>query len=206
MLKKFYQFEIVLLMALLGSSFVSKVGATSIEKLNLSQLVKKSGRIIVGKCIDRHETTLFAAGGEIPITVYTFSVSQSLKGDAGGTLELRQFGSFDTRGRGNALLKIVGMPDYKIGEEFVLILTAESKLGLSVPVGLGQGCFRISQNKETGVREVLNGFNNAGLFDKMAAASFGGQALNANLKNILTQKKGNIQFDSFITILENLPK
>jgi hypothetical protein len=49
-----------------------------------------------------------------------------------------------------------------IGGDYLLILTAESEVGLSAPVGLGQGAFTIFEQDK--LAWAKNEFDNAGLF------------------------------------------
>ncbi len=122
---------------------------------NLEQMVDAADRIFVGKVIDTMEDYIQAAGGELPVTVYTFEVDEVLRGDIGNTLTIQQFGHrSDVFGR--------GMPHYKVGSTVVLFLHADSQYGLTSPVGLGQGDFLV---KMDGARKVSvsNSRGNQGL-------------------------------------------
>jgi hypothetical protein len=61
------------------------------------------------------------------------------------------------------------MPDLAVGQTYLVMTTRPSSIGLSTTVGLGQGCFRISQvgKEELAVNEV----NNNGLFRDMPGPS-----------------------------------
>jgi hypothetical protein len=190
-----------------GLIHTASVEGTSIVKMNLSEMVNRSGRIIVGTCIAIEEKTVQSQnGGEISYTNYTFSVAKSIKGDAGATMEVRQFLYPSANSSGRVHTKIVGMPTYELNHEYLLILTAESKLGLSAPVGLPQGYFKVS-NAKTGGKEVVNGMNNAGLFHKFPSdGRLFKQTLNPSEARVLAQKQGPIQYDAFVGILEKLVK
>ncbi len=122
---------------------------------NLEQMVDAANRIFVGKVIDAMEDYVYAAGGEIPVTVYTFEVDEVLRGDIGNTLTIQQVGHrSDVFGR--------GMPRYEVGKTVILFLHADSQYGLTSPVGLGQGAFQVKMDGPVKV-SVSNSRQNRGL-------------------------------------------
>jgi hypothetical protein len=71
-----------------------------------------------------------------------------------------------TRGNLRSAVLLPRMPDLVVGSSYLVMTTRPSTIGLSTTVGLGQGCFRISQvGKE---EQATNEANNAGLFRDMA--------------------------------------
>jgi hypothetical protein len=110
-------------------------------------------------------------------TEYTFEVIEGVKGcrDASGKpLEkaiVRHAGTRSGYVRPDGLevppLKM-GVPEYEVGEEVVLFLTPESKLGLCAPVGLSQGKFSVIRAK--GRVLVRNSLANRCLFDAAEAS------------------------------------
>ena len=144
----------------LGLALLASIpcAATTVEKLTLDDLVQKSGRIIVGKCIsresrwnDRHTLILTAA---------RFAVSEPIKGSSdtfvdvvtvGGTLD----GFTQT---------VSGMPVFE-PEEQVLLFLEPSKNGQWQPLGLSQGKFRILRNRQTGEEEVFHSLSGLDLYD-----------------------------------------
>ena len=122
---------------------------------NLEQMVEAADRIFVGKVIDTMEDYIQAAGGELPVTVYTFEVDEVLRGSIGNTLTIQQVGHrSDVFGR--------GMPHYKVGSTVMLFLHADSQYGLTSPVGLGQGGFLVKMDGPRKV-SVSNSRGNQGL-------------------------------------------
>jgi hypothetical protein len=90
--------------------------------------------------------------------VVTLRVKETLKGKAGETFTFRQYvpgiqGKFGAGG-------------YRKGEELLLMLNPPSRYGLSSPVGLEQGRFRILR-EANGSELAVNGHGNAGLFRGM---------------------------------------
>jgi hypothetical protein len=125
---------------------------------NLEQMVAEADRIFVGTVIDATEDYVYAAGGEIPVTVYTFEVDEVLSGSIGDTVTIRQIGhQSDPFGQ--------GMPRYEVGKTVMLFLHADSQYGLTSPVGLGQGAFQVKMDGPVKVsvsnarrnRELLKG-------------------------------------------------
>ncbi|MFQ5605933.1 MAG: hypothetical protein ACE5HS_21900 [bacterium] len=198
--------SLVLMLFVIAAALMwtSVTNGTSLQKMNLKELIRNSGRIVVATCIAIDEGAVtMPDGGKIPFTQYTFSVSKSIKGDLGSRLEVRQFGVRPSANGARVNLGVIGMPSYELNEECILILTQESKIGLTAPVGLSQGFFRVSTNLKTGRKEAVNGFNNAGLFSNMQKLK--GTVLQ-NLSraeiNLLSQKQGPVEFDTFVSLLE----
>jgi hypothetical protein len=82
-------------------------------------------------------------------------VQYTLKGKAATTLTFRQF-IWDLRDKQDAAR-------YLKGQELLLFLNPVSEYGLTSPVGLEQGRFRITRDR-TGKAYAANGRDNAGLF------------------------------------------
>ena len=59
------------------------------------------------------------------------------------------------------------MPQLEVGQGYLLLTTRPSAIGMSSPVGLGQGCFRISGNGSG--EEAVNAYGNTMLFRGMEA-------------------------------------
>ena len=78
-------------------------------------------------------------------------------------------------------------------------------LGLTSPVGLFQGAFRVIE--ENGRNMVINGNNNVGLFKELSA-----EEMELGLSSSLTQgetglmnvKKGPLNFNNFISLVKKL--
>jgi len=87
--------------------------------------------------------------------VITMQVQDTLKGKASSTLTFRQF-LWDLRDQQDAAR-------YLKGQELLLFLNPVSQYGLTSPVGLEQGRFRITRDK-SGKAFAANGRDNSGLF------------------------------------------
>lgn len=124
-------------------------GGLAIQQ-NLAELVDHAGTIVRGHIVSARvephpEFTHFYT------VVVTLRVQETLKGQAGETFVFRQY-IWDIRDRYDAA-------GYRKGGEMLLFLTRPSEIGLSSPVGLGQGRFRIvrgPEKEELAVNEAAN--------------------------------------------------
>jgi hypothetical protein len=132
--------------------------AMTILPLDLPALTQQAGRIFVGR-VERVESGHDAHG--LPVTWTTFAVEQTVKGPDGAHVTLKQLGA--SLGPADArVLPHPGLPRYQPGESVVLFVHPESALGLTSPVGLGQGCFRIRDDHGAAVVENDVGNRNLG--------------------------------------------
>jgi hypothetical protein len=129
----------IALLAALGLVLVpAGARATMVRALTLAELVGHAERVVVGRCLDAHETTDPRTG--LPITEVTLAVTETLKGPAESRLVFRQLG--DRRRPGPA-------PSFAVGEDVLLFLGRESASGLTAPVGFEQG--RVPITRPAGV-------------------------------------------------------
>lgn len=151
---------------------LSDAGSTTLQKMNLEQIVYRSQKIFVGKVTSAVESSIPGpGGGTIPITIYKLAVSESLDGIIEDTVVVKhvRLRHVDPN---SPKTGIPGFPVYQFNEKVILFLTPESKLGLSAPVGLLQGVFRV-RTDSTGDTWVANGINNEGLFAGMESRKWG---------------------------------
>lgn len=124
---------------------------------NLADLVDAAGTIVVGTILyTRVEPHPDFPG--IPTALVAVQVEETLKGDASGILVFRQ-ALLDVREQFNTA-------GYRKGQPLLLLLAAPSRYGLSSPMGLEQGRFRLLEDRR-GQRFAVNGLRNAGLFREM---------------------------------------
>ncbi len=143
------------------------VTATVVRHMNLDALVENSGTIFRGTVTAINVGTVELGGAELPTTTYAFRVSEMLKGepsivkDGVGYMTITMIGSpkEDVQGGDVRLISAIrDIPEMQAGGEYLLFTTPESSAGLSVPVGLAQGCFDIIGEM------ALNRADNVGLF------------------------------------------
>jgi hypothetical protein len=149
--------------------------AGSVKKADLEELVNRSGLIFVGTCISVQPSQVQLQGQSIPVTRYTFKISDSIKGSASGDYILNQLGwpsQLPSAMKGAAVtrlpLSLDGLPEYQPTQEYLLMLTRPSSLGLSSPVGLSQSAF-VAEHGSDGSKAWKNGMGNRGLFEGPSA-------------------------------------
>ena len=132
--------------------------STTVEKFTLDDLVQKSGRIVVGKCISRESR--WNDRNTLILTTARFTVSELLKGSSDGFVNVVTVG-----GTLDGITQTVsGMPVLEPEEE-VLLFLEPSKYGHWQPLGMSQGKFRILRNRQTGEQEVVHSLSGLDLYD-----------------------------------------
>ncbi len=168
------------------------------QHLSLSQMTAQAGRIVVGHVLSSVDHSIPApGGGSIPITQYTISVSDTLKGKHAKTIVVRHVrmeNKLFIVGKGKGASAKSEFPSYKADEDVVLFLTAESALGLSSPVGLTQGVFRVTKDVEGKPVSLVNGLGNAGLLEGMSS------------KSMKLRKGGPASYTEFVSVVKEIVK
>ena len=152
----FLSVPVFCLLLFLPSPAAAQQGALVVQR-NLAELVDAAGTIVVGTIINARVQP-HPDFEHIPTVLVTVQVEESLKGGASGVFVYRQ-AILDIREQFNTA-------GYKKGQQVLLLLPRPSQYGLSTPMGLGQGRFRLLQDRR-GQRFAVNGFGNAGLFLEM---------------------------------------
>ncbi len=138
------------------------LGATSLRVMNLEDLVGHSQRIFSAVC--QNVSSGFDENN-LPYTSYSFLVTDGINGVVTQqVVVIKQFGLAEPIQLENGITqvsRIAGMPRYLPGQEYLLFLNQDSRLGFSSPIGLIQGAFRV-QGRGTS-RTVVNGMGNANL-------------------------------------------
>ncbi|MEM7676480.1 MAG: hypothetical protein AAF449_10800 [Myxococcota bacterium] len=144
--------------------------ATMVKKFDLGQLCQRSQMIIRGKVLSMKNTTVSVGGGELPAVTYYVAVNETLKGTTANFVEkdgkqvavITMLASKPVQQISNNVVrfsKLPELPSFEVGEEYLLMMTGPSSVGLQMTVVTGQGCFHI--NPKTGM--AANAFNNKGL-------------------------------------------
>lgn len=163
-----------LLFAALLLILSAQVHATTMLKMDLGDLTNRADKIFRGTVLSVQQNTVQVGGGELPAVTYRFRVDELFKGQATqvkgekAIIELNLLGSLvDPKADENNVLRFSqfrDVPQFNEGGDYLLFTTAESSVGLSVTVGLGQGAFKvlpIDGDREN--FQAVNQFNNAGL-------------------------------------------
>lgn len=121
--------------------------ATTLMQISLPESIAAAEHVFEGKVIAAQGYK--DANGMI-CTRVSVQVSQYLKGSGGAVYEFSiPGGSF---GGGGVL--IPGLPEFRVGEETIVMLSMLSRSGTRVPIGFGQGKYRISRDAKTGAKRV----------------------------------------------------
>ncbi len=170
-------------------------GGGSAAQADLDQLVQSAENIVRGQVI----SATIEPHPQFPnlqTVLVTLSVSKVLKGSAGGTLTFREF-LWDARDA-SVLAR------YKGAGEVVFFLNPVSHYGLTSPVGLEQGRFRVMRDQK-GARYVVNGRGNLGLFNQVSEkAALRGIALSKPVRQMLAGTGGKAALESFETVVQML--
>lgn len=152
----------------------AQVHATIMLQLNLEEMTGRADKIFRGTVISVEQGTVEAGGAQLPVVTYQFRIDELFKGVATqvkgdkAVMEIRMIGSLvHEKPDENGNLKFSpfrDVPRLNAGGDYLLFTTAESSIGLSVTVGLGQGAFKVSPvDGADGEFQAVNEFNNAGL-------------------------------------------
>ena len=163
-----------LLVAASALILTAQVHATMMLHMDLGELTARADKIFRGTVTDVQEGTIEAGGAELPMVTYQFKVEELIKGEATqvkgdkAVMEIRMIGSLvHSKADDNGNLKFSpfrDVPRLAEGSDYLLFTTAESSIGLSMTVGLGQGAFKVSPvDGARGEYQAVNEFNNAGL-------------------------------------------
>lgn len=151
-----------------------QVQATMMLKFDLTELTTRADKIFRGTVIFVEQGTIEAGGSDLPAVTYRIAVEELFKGEATevkgdeAVIEIRMIGSLvHEKADENGNLRFSPfreVPQLAVGNDYVLFTTAESSIGLSVTVGLGQGAFRVFPVDGSDDQFMaVNEFNNAGL-------------------------------------------
>ena len=110
-------------------------GATSVLPLDLDQMVAAAQHIVHVRCTANE---VQADPNVRAVTVTRFVVLDRAKGTGGAAFTVRQAG-----GELDGVVVNYHVPQFRVGDEYVLFMPASSRIGLASPVGLAQGAFAV---------------------------------------------------------------
>ena len=169
--------------------------SASVAQANLNYLVENARTIVRGNVVSvvLEPHPQFA---NLQTVVVRIAVAKTFKGQAGSTLTFRQY-VWGTKEYPNA-------GGYHKAEELLLFLNPESAYGLTSPVGMEQGHFRVLRDNR-GNRYALNGRGNVGLFrDVLSKSAARGVTFSAPAKAMLSKTGGQVALDTFEETIQAL--
>jgi hypothetical protein len=134
-------------------------GAITVPR-NLDELTDRAQDIIRGTVTDAR-VEKHPELDNLHTIVITLRVRETLKGQTRESYTFRQY-IWDLRDRSD-------VAGYRKGQELLLLMNGSSRYGLTSPVGLEQGRFRIQRDR-SGREIATNGAGNARLFDRLQGA------------------------------------
>jgi hypothetical protein len=159
--------------------------STTVEKLSLEELTRRSQKIVLGRCVSTESR--WNEKNTLILTFSKFSVSEDLKGQSHGSVTVMTVG-----GTVNGITQTVsGSPQFSPDEEAVLFLET-TKSRYWQPVGLSQGRFRIVKDSPSGAKEVVHSLAGLELYD-------------VSVRNLSAQPKPyRAPLESFLARVRNL--
>lgn len=188
------------LLAFLALSWLgAQAQAATVLQLNLEQMVDRAELIFRGTVLDVREGTVQAGGAELPTVTYRIRVDEAFKGTFQEVKELEiaeitMLGKLKQSRTATArALHEIELPKLQVGQEYLLLTTPPSAIGLSSPVGLGQGTFRVTGKPGQEVAVNLN--QNLGLLNGVPGAPSG-----------VAGESGPLPYETLATLIESLVK
>ncbi|MGH9339658.1 MAG: hypothetical protein ACRD1R_08730 [Acidobacteriota bacterium] len=132
---------------------ITTATAATVRMVNLSEMVQFADRVFWGQCLSSRVALDPSLGLMVETSV--FKVHRGIKGiSSGDEVVVRQA----KLGASAA----TGQPSYRTGEEVLLFLHGDSRLGLTSPVGEIQGRFAVTKTAD-GKIGFINGLRNRNL-------------------------------------------
>lgn len=146
--------------------------ASMVRKMDLAEMCNNADRIFRGRVLGIETGTLETGGTQLPTVTYTMEVSDAIQGEFTqkgdkSYAEVTMVGTLKDEQTGDVrrFSKLPALPAMASGQEYLLVLTPDSSIGLTMTVGLGQGCFSVIQDAKGDV--AVNELGNAGLSDSI---------------------------------------
>ena len=160
--------------------------ATTLRSLDAGELAQLADRIFAGEVLSV-ERAMDAS--QFRVMIVTVRVTEGIKNTYTG--EIVVFKQIDEM--------IPGLPHYQAGEQVMLFLAGVSRLGLTAPLGLGQGRFRLGGD-QPGHEALVNDFQNEGLFH-LSKALARSEALSDGERRMVTQRRGPVERQTFVRFI-----
>jgi len=123
--------------------------ATTVVPPTFDDMVARSQVVFVGQTIGVRSEWASTRSGPAIVTLVTFKVIRTLKGELGGQTVLEFLGGTV----GEHRLEVLGVPKFRVGDEDVLFVDERGR-PVSPVVGFMHGRFRVLEEPATGRRSV----------------------------------------------------
>ncbi len=145
-----------LVLLALGALCAASLHAAIVKDMDLAEVCANADKVFRGTVVGATEGVVEVGGGELPTVIYSFKVNEAFKGEFvtkgdESYAEVQMLGRIKSAPAGDLqhLSVLPDLPELVIGQEYVIMTTAPSAGGLSVPVGLGQGLYGLSGQGKT---------------------------------------------------------
>jgi hypothetical protein len=142
---------------------IGSASASMVLPLGLDRLHGDAKVVFLGECLS-NSVEMDQQSGRV-VTYTTFQVLETYKGNIGSSYTIKQIGG--NLPGANLNVRMPGVPQFEVGQRYVVFLPPASRLGFSSPVGLSQGKFTVKTDA-TGVQVVSNGRDVGDLMENMA--------------------------------------
>jgi hypothetical protein len=186
---------VLLVLFLLLAPATHSQSSASVALANLNYLVENAQTIVRGNVVSAvlEPHPQFA---NLQTVVVTIAVAKTFKGQAAPTVTFRQY-VWNVK-------DVTGAGGYHKSEELLLFLNPTSLYGLTSPVGMEQGHFRVLHDNQ-GNRYALNGRGNIGLFTEVITKSAArGVTFSAQAKAMLSKGGGQVSLGTLEATIQAL--
>lgn len=163
----------------LALAFAAFAQASMVQKMDLGEVCARADKIFRGTVVSVTDGSVAVGGGELPTITYRIKVDEAFQGDFvkkgdAQYAEVTMLGDFKNV-TANGLERrspLTGLPRLSVGGDYLLMTSRPSEIGLSAPIGLGQGCYSISGKGDNVVatNEVGESFKYAEMANMIRAA------------------------------------
>lgn len=169
---------------------VAQRGAITAPR-NLEQMTDRAADIVHGTVVEAR-VEKHPELANLDTVVVTLRVRDTLKGAARETYTFRQY-IWDVRDRYDAA-------GYRKGQELLLLMNAPSRYGLTSPVGIGQGRFRVL--RDGGRATALNGAGNQRLFAGLGQDAARPAAITARQAGLIAKhRRGPVDLEELTAMI-----
>lgn len=196
-MRRILQLCVLLAAGIAAAAATAQRGAITLPR-SLGQLVAGSADIVRGSVlsatVEKHPEL-----SNLDTLVVTLKLSETIKGDARGTYTFRQY-VWDLRDVRDAA-------GYAKGQEYILLMNAPSRYGLTSPAGMEQGKFRVLRDAD-GTMTALNARGNALLLQGVGAEfEKGGVVPSPQVAGLVAKhQRGPIPVDDLLRVIRELAR
>jgi hypothetical protein len=135
--------------AIIIAGLTGALQAASVIAPTFDGMIARAQVVFVGETLDVRSRWVSTASGPAIVTVVTFKVNRTLKGQLGGQTQLEFLGGTV----GEYRMEVPGIPRFRVGDEDVLFVDERGQ-PVSPVVGFMHGRYRVLEDPGSGRRSV----------------------------------------------------